>query len=202
MWLWPSIGSSKHGSCSSCYVWKYVCMNRCVCVCVCGLPKSGMASDTWGSVSATKLRNTVSESKMVTPVQSVWWRSSINESSEKRKEKTATSKKNKKQRRSGPRGKGEEKGGNRQQQEKEIVSKQSIAMFDFFKKNFFVFVHSGTNPVRAPWGMADHQSVNGFFMIEFFFFKEILRSQRFCWVFLFCFVFCARVSSFFLVNVT
>lgn len=31
------------------------------------LPKSGMASETWGSVSATKLRNTVNESKMVTP---------------------------------------------------------------------------------------------------------------------------------------
>jgi len=26
-----------------------------------------MASETWGSVSATKLRNTVNESKMVTP---------------------------------------------------------------------------------------------------------------------------------------
>ena len=31
------------------------------------LPNSGMASETWGSVSATKLRNTVNESKMVTP---------------------------------------------------------------------------------------------------------------------------------------
>lgn len=33
------------------------------------LPKSGMASETWGRVSATKLRNTVNESKMVTPAE-------------------------------------------------------------------------------------------------------------------------------------
>ena len=31
------------------------------------LPKSGMASETWGRVSATRLRNTVRDSKMVTP---------------------------------------------------------------------------------------------------------------------------------------
>lgn len=31
------------------------------------LPNKGMASETWGSVSATRFKNTVSESKMVTP---------------------------------------------------------------------------------------------------------------------------------------
>lgn len=32
-----------------------------------GVPSKGIASDTWGKVSATKLRNTVNDSKMVTP---------------------------------------------------------------------------------------------------------------------------------------
>lgn len=32
------------------------------------VPNRGMASDTWGKVSATRFRNTVNESKMVTPV--------------------------------------------------------------------------------------------------------------------------------------
>lgn len=31
------------------------------------VPNKGMASDTWGKVSATRFRNTVNESKMVTP---------------------------------------------------------------------------------------------------------------------------------------
>lgn len=31
------------------------------------IPNRGMASDTWGKVSATRFRNTVNESKMVTP---------------------------------------------------------------------------------------------------------------------------------------
>lgn len=31
------------------------------------VPNRGMASDTWGKVSATRFRNTVNESKMVTP---------------------------------------------------------------------------------------------------------------------------------------
>lgn len=31
------------------------------------LPNRGMASETWGRVSATRFRNTVNESKMVTP---------------------------------------------------------------------------------------------------------------------------------------
>lgn len=32
------------------------------------VPNKGMASDTWGNVSATRFRNTVNDSKMVTPV--------------------------------------------------------------------------------------------------------------------------------------
>lgn len=32
------------------------------------VPSKGIASDTWGKVSATKFRNTVSESNIVTPV--------------------------------------------------------------------------------------------------------------------------------------
>lgn len=31
------------------------------------IPSKGIASDTWGKVSATKFRNTVSDSKIVTP---------------------------------------------------------------------------------------------------------------------------------------
>lgn len=32
------------------------------------LPNKGIASDTWGNVSATRLRNTVSDRRIVTPV--------------------------------------------------------------------------------------------------------------------------------------
>lgn len=31
------------------------------------LPNKGIASDTWGNVSATRLRNTVSDRRIVTP---------------------------------------------------------------------------------------------------------------------------------------
>lgn len=36
---------------------------------VCSLPNKGIASDTCGKVSATKLRNTVSDRRIVTPIK-------------------------------------------------------------------------------------------------------------------------------------
>lgn len=35
----------------------------------CSLPNKGIASDTCGKVSATKLRNTVSDRRIVTPIK-------------------------------------------------------------------------------------------------------------------------------------
>lgn len=37
------------------------------------LPNKGIASDTWGNVSATRLRNTVSERRIVTPAKTSNW---------------------------------------------------------------------------------------------------------------------------------